>query len=248
MSFHYLPYEEQAYGAFDSERILERKPIGFSQDEGGMKPFSTLFYWAFAWSDSGGLIAEHPHQGFEICSFILRGEIEHFDNKANAWKKLNTGDAQIIRAGNGITHAERMGPGSAMFQIWFDPDLSHTLRQPPTYDDYRAADFPAFDRGSMHEVTIVGDDSPFEMKTPAVVKRYSMKPGPYNIPVDPTAAVAVYVLEGAGVLGGKQTKKGDFGVLVRENTIAGTMETAGELFAIQVPGEPPYPLYSDRYG
>ena len=38
--------------------------------------------------------------------FCLKGEINHYDTKQDKWIKLQRGDVQIIRAGNGISHAE----------------------------------------------------------------------------------------------------------------------------------------------
>ena len=134
--------DEQADGQFNGGAILEKKPIGFPQDGGKLRPYSNLFYWAYAWSEGGSTIGEHPHKGFEIMSFVLRGEIEHYDNQFRGWKKLMAGDAQIIRAGNGITHAERMHEGSAMFQIWFDPDLSKSINKSPSYNDFTSEKFP----------------------------------------------------------------------------------------------------------
>ena len=47
-------------------------------------------------------------------------------NKINGF--LKEGDVQIIRAGNGISHAEEIDDNSEIFQIWFDPNLSKTLK------------------------------------------------------------------------------------------------------------------------
>ena len=58
----------------------------------------------------------HPHQGFEICSFILKGNINHFDTKQNKWIPLSKGDVQIIRSGNGISHVEEIDKNSEIFQ------------------------------------------------------------------------------------------------------------------------------------
>ena len=44
--------EDQASGNFNYGEILENKPIGFPQDSGKLKPYSSLFYWAHAWTPS----------------------------------------------------------------------------------------------------------------------------------------------------------------------------------------------------
>ena len=116
---------EQANGQFNGGAILEKKPVGFPQDGGKLKSFSNLFYWAHAWSDEGSTIGLHPHQGFEIMTFIIEGEINHYDTKIDQWRNLKKGDVQIIRAGNGVSHAERLEPGAHIFQIWF-PSSCHT--------------------------------------------------------------------------------------------------------------------------
>ena len=51
---------------------------------------------------------------------MLKGNINHFDTKQNKWIPLK-GDVQIIRSGNGISHAEEIDDNSEIFQIWFDP-------------------------------------------------------------------------------------------------------------------------------
>ena len=55
---------------------------------------------------------------------------------------MKRGDAQIIRSGNGISHAEEIMDNSEMFQIWFDPDISKTISKPSTYNDYKSESFP----------------------------------------------------------------------------------------------------------
>jgi redox-sensitive bicupin YhaK (pirin superfamily) len=117
MKTQLIKAQNQARGAFDFGRIKENKPIGFPYEVGGLQSISNLFYWAHAWSDEGGLIEEHPHQGFEIMSYFIRGEQTHYDNKNNACKSLKAGGAQLIKSGNGITHTEKFMPNTAIFQI-----------------------------------------------------------------------------------------------------------------------------------
>ncbi|MBK9983337.1 MAG: pirin family protein [Saprospiraceae bacterium] len=132
---------QQARGAFNNGQILENKPIGFPQDHGFVRPYSSLFYWARAAGMVDSTIGLHPHQGFEIMSFVLEGNIRILIRKMNAWKPLQAGDVQIIRAGNGISHAEHIERGGVIFQIWVDPDLSKTLDKEASYDDYKEVDF-----------------------------------------------------------------------------------------------------------
>ena len=128
MSIQLIKREQQADGNFNNGEILEKKPIGFPQDGGITKPYSNLFYWAHAWTpDKKSTIGLHPHQGFEICSFILEGSINHFDTKQDKWISLKKGDVQIIRAGNGISHAEELNEKSEIFQIWFDPNIQLSI-------------------------------------------------------------------------------------------------------------------------
>ena len=113
MSISIYTKENQADGSFNYGEILEKKPIGFPQDGGKLKPYSNLFYWAHAWTPgTKSTIGLHPHQGFEICSFVLKGNINHFDTKQNKWIPLKEGDVQIIRSGNGISHAEEIDDNS----------------------------------------------------------------------------------------------------------------------------------------
>ena len=78
---------------------------------------------------------------WDVCTFVLKGNINHFDTKLNKWVKLNEGDVQIIRSGNGISHSEEILENSEIFQIWFDPDLSKSLKRSATYNDYKHSDF-----------------------------------------------------------------------------------------------------------
>ena len=143
MNYQIFRKRDQANGAFDGGKIMENKPIGFPQEGGLLRPYSNLFYWAHAWTPGEqSLIGEHPHQGFEIMSFVLKGSLKHYDSKLKDWKTLEEGDAQIIRAGNGITHAELVNDHSEFFQIWMDPNLEYTLSKEASYDDYKSSEFP----------------------------------------------------------------------------------------------------------
>jgi quercetin 2,3-dioxygenase len=242
---HY-PKDQQAKGSFNFGKILENKPIGFPQDGGALKPYSTLFYWAHAWSDSGGLIDEHPHKGFEIMSYVLKGEIEHYDNRMKGWKKLKAGDAQIIRAGNGIVHAEKLNEGSAIFQIWFDPDLSKSLSQPASYSDYPAEAFPVSESRGMKIKQIKGKGSPFEMSSKIdFIQEITLSAGTGVIDLEPRYFYSVYCIEGSLNLNGTQIEAHDFVQISGEDSLKTEVADSARLFVIKSPASPGFKTYFD---
>ena len=169
MPFHLFPVSAQAAGNFNNGAILENKPIGFPGEGGRLRPYSNLFYWAHAWTPAGeSTIGLHPHQGFEIMSFVLTGEIEHFDTKLQSWRKLKKGDMQIIRAGNGISHSEKILAESSIFQIWTDPNLRTTMHKPASYDDFPSDAFPVREENGIQIKTYLGEGSPLQMDTPGL--------------------------------------------------------------------------------
>lgn len=246
MAFRIHPQSEQAQGAFDNGRIQEFKPVGFPGEGSKQGPFSTVFYWAHAFSETGGLIDRHPHRGFEIVSFVLGGKIEHYDSKVQDWLGLEAGDAQIIRSGAGIEHAERLLPGSAMFQVWFDPNLQITLGEPATYTDYRLNEFPADETNGLQRTMVIGPGSPFKLRTSVTACHLRGSPGRFSLETGAENFVGVFVLEGAGELNGKAFKQGDF--LFFEAEVAGQLEAKEDLdlFAITAPLTVDYPLYHQR--
>lgn len=211
MNYQIFRKRDQANGAFDGGKILENKPIGFPHEGGLLKPYSNLFYWAHAWSDVGGLIDVHPHQGFEIMSFVLKGTIEHYDNQLNGWKQLHAGDAQIIRSGNGITHAEKFLPGSHIFQIWVDPDLSKTLSKAASYNDYKSDTFPVEQKDGYSEKIYRGENGPMEMDAVGLeFKEVTLEPGNYDFEVEGDLGHANYIIEGRMNLGDEELSTDDF--------------------------------------
>lgn len=248
MAIEIYTREEQADGQFNGGAILEKKPIGFPQDGGTLRPYSNLFYWAHAWSDEGSTIGEHPHQGFEIMSFVLTGKIEHYDSKLNGWKTLRAGDAQIIRAGNGITHAERLHAGSSIFQIWLDPDLSQTLSVPASYDDYPAHGFPVLDEGEYDLTVFTENKLPMDMVTEDLsIFKLTGKQGQFTLLLEMDMIYSVFVLKGSPDIGGQTIIEGDFFMVSGEEKLDLASALGAELFMIKSPASIPYKTYGERY-
>ncbi len=243
-----IPKAQQGRGEFNGGEIVENKPIGFPQDHSSIRPYSNLFYWAHARAVTDSTIGLHPHQGFEICSFVLRGEIRHYDTKLREWRPLSAGDVQIIRAGNGISHSEWMGKGGEIFQIWFDPNLANTLSKPASYDDYRATEFPEKTVGETQVKTLVGPGSPFQMDTPGVeVFRLEIGTEAFRLKTEPGKIYSIYLLEGEARFNGELAKQYDFVQATMEELVLESADGAS-IFVIASPVEPGYRTYGQLRG
>jgi len=236
--------EQQAYGAFNNGEIVENKPIGFPQDGGGVKPFSNLFYWANAIALKDSTIGLHPHQGFEIISFILEGTIRHYDTQMDAWKDLHKGDVQIIRAGSGISHAEHMMEGSRMFQIWVDPDLSKTMSKEASYSDYKSNEFEIKKEDGYTVKRLIGADSHFVLDAANLSIQEVEISSSYKVTIDAEEIIAYYLLDGRLTLDDNQINVDDL-VLI-EDAGQYNFSGAGKLFEVRCHVSPGYLTYAQR--
>jgi redox-sensitive bicupin YhaK (pirin superfamily) len=244
-----IPVSQQATGAFNGGQIIENKPIGFPQDGGFVRPYSSLFYWARAEALVDSTIGLHPHQGFEIMSFVLEGKIKHFDTKANDWMPLEAGDVQIIRAGNGISHAEHLEKGGVIFQIWVDPDLSKTLQQDASYSDYRAKEFRQEESNGTTITHYAGDQGIMKLDTPGIqIRRIQISQPPYAIAGNKSLIHSLYVIGGSGMINDKTIEKDDYVIVEDGKDLEITGHEDGlDIFIFTVPAQPGYVTYANRF-
>lgn len=241
-----LRKEDQADGQFNGGAIMEKRPVVYASEK--TFPYSNLFYWAHAWSDKGSTIGLHPHQGFEILSFILRGQIEHYDTKNKTWNPLKAGDVQIIRAGNGISHAEKLHADSAIFQIWFDPNLRKTLSVPATYDDYFADSFPVETKNGIATKVFIGESGPIKMETEGVeVKEFQMKKGEQKWVLSPDKIYSLFLTNGSIALDGSILNKGDFAKVQEAGQLLMQAKEDSTLFSVGTPLRPSYETYIETH-
>lgn len=235
--------ENQASGAFNGGEIVENKPIGFNREGGVLKPYSTLFYWANARAHVDSTIGLHPHQGFEIMSFVLKGEIRHYDTALDRWQGLSQGDAQIIRAGNGISHSEWMGKDSRMFQIWLDPDLSKTMSQPASYDDFKSAEIPTSQQQGRQVKHYAGDKGIMRLDSPGVaIERWTIS-SKFDHDLLKGQTLSAYVLAGDLSINGQPLAEDAY--LVAQDVESLQFEGQGDLFVITSPTTVPYDTYAE---
>ena len=247
MKLEIYTIEDQARGHFNNGEILENKPIGFPGDGGKLKPYSNIFYWAHAWTGSKkSTIGLHPHQGFEICSFVLKGKINHFDTKQNSWIPLLEGDVQIIRSGNGISHSEELMENSEIFQIWFDQNLRVSLNKLASYDDYKSQDFQILDSKWKKTKIIKNENSRLKMDSEGIeIFQYSYldnKNDEISLKLDKIHSF--FIIDGEISINGKIISKGFFFTVRDQNLLKLKILSNSEIFRISSPKNVSYKTYS----
>ena len=236
---------DQASGSFNQGEILEIKPIGFPQDGGKLKPYSNIFYWAHAWThDKKSTIGLHPHRGFEICSFVLKGKINHFDTVQNKWIPLEQGDVQVIRSGSGISHSEEICDNSEIFQIWFDPDLSKTLTKEASYSDYKSNEFVINSKKNKVVKNIIGNESPVQIDSEAIsVNEYYFENGEHLIDINQAYIHSIFIVEGTISFDATTYSVGTFFKVQNEKHFKINVIEKAKVFEIISPITPSYETY-----
>ncbi len=95
-----------------------------------------------------GAYAVHPHRGMETVTFVIDGEVDHFDSAGHRGV-IGTGDAQWMTAGRGVLHEESAAAGTLAhtLQLWINLPAAQKMAE-PRYQDLRAESMPVWrDRG-----------------------------------------------------------------------------------------------------
>lgn len=140
----------------------------------------------------------HPHAGIEVISYLLDGSVEHRDS-VGFRDRLGPGDAQWIRAGRGVLHAEQPAGGRHGLQLWTSLPPSMKLAE-PDYASFRAADIPEIHApGAVVRVVAGKVDAttgPMANATPTVFAHVRLDAGA-RVELDVDAEeLGAYVLEG----------------------------------------------------
>ncbi|VTU36097.1 pirin family protein [Variovorax sp. PBL-E5] len=142
----------------------------------------------------------HPHAGIEVLSYLLEGGVEHRDSLGHV-DHLGSGDAQHIRAGRGMLHAEQPAGGRHGLQLWtsLPPDQKLVA---PAYASFRAADIPEIvQEGARVRVVcgqVEGVRGPMKLATPTTLAHVHLDPSAtVSLSVDATQELGLYVLDGS---------------------------------------------------
>ncbi len=249
MSIHIVRKAHQGSGQFNGGEILENKPISFPREGGELKPYSNVFYWSHAWSENGSTIGLHPHQGFEIMSFVTKGSIEHYDTAHKEWRRLDKGAAQIIRSGSGISHSEKINAGGHMFQVWFDPNLNESIQRPASYDDYPDEVFPIEEENGIRTKVYRGAGSPLQMESSGVeiVEKF-MGVGEFSLSLNAEKMHSIYLVNGQAEIDGEALVQDDFMIVKDQAQLELKVTEDAQFFIISSLEKLTYRTYAETYG
>lgn len=144
-------------------------------------PFVFLDYVAPAVKEtiSTNGMGAHPHRGIATLTYILQGEVEHFDSAGNGGK-IYSGGAQWMKAGKGIVHDENFNYDSQTnskyiqgFQFWINLPAKNKGEE-PAHIAIQASEVPKKtlpDNGGWIKV-IVGNYEGLSSKIPNYSKQF----------------------------------------------------------------------------
>ncbi len=167
---------------------------------------------------SGPAFPKHPHRGFEILTYLLRGTASNTGTVGDG-TVVKAGGIQKITTGRGIWHgegggAEDAGPVQGL-QLWINLARAEKSIN-PDYQVLQPEEVPVKKVGGATVRTLVGEGSPIRLRTPTLYLDVTVPQGPgFTAEVPSEHHGFVFVLEGAGRFGSKGTlgKKGQLLVL-----------------------------------
>lgn len=248
----------QGKGEFDGGKIHEQKPIGFSGEGSVIKRVGPLFYWAWGISSMDAVIGLHPHEGFEILTYVVEGQSSHKDTMGTD-SAVGAGGVQIMQTGSGVSHQEKLSPDTEFFQIWFEPYLAEAMLRKPTYRQYEHKDFPQESHTTDYKVkTVIGSGAPIELVADAEMWDVEVSGGAgYEHTVPAGYTLTALAIRGDGAWGEAGAAKQpipfhhkDFivGYADSDTTVEITNPNEGmlRLILIKVPTTVSYPLQPKR--
>ncbi len=241
-----IPYKSQALSKLQNGNLEENKPIGFTADMKAVRPYSNIFYWANTWTDMGAELSKHPHQGFEIFTYVLSGNWEHFDEKKNTWISLSPGDVHIIKAGSGIAHSEKFHPDTQIFQIWFDPNLKKSLARPSSCQMISSDKFYSEEIPNLTSKIICDEewDAPLKLESEKItIKDNKITPGLKKYRLDPQMYYSWYLLKGELEISNQIIRRNDFFIVKGERAFDFHVSRHARLFVVSSPIKPSYNTY-----
>jgi len=162
---------------------------------------------------------EHPHRGFDNLWYVLAGSAStgHTTGPGGAIERarLRAGSLLKIRTGRGVRHAEAIGQDEVlegktgeMRSVLFWVNLARKDKGvEPTAQVLDPHDIPEHRDGDAIVRTLVGEDSPVQLGTPALILDVELpNGGSFSRPIPSDFNAFVYLLEGEATFGANKRR------------------------------------------
>ncbi|MBB6448718.1 hypothetical protein HNR44_000667 [Geomicrobium halophilum] len=154
-----------------------------------------------------GAFDKHPHRGIETVTYVIDGQIEHYDSHSGDSGVLGPGDVQWMTAGSGVIHNEVPSEGvtAHSLQLWVNLPRAKKMIT-PRYQNLKGEDMPTQElEGATIRVfsgTSNGVTSPTLNHVPVTMVEMLIDPGATVSQALPGSYNGfMYILEGNGVFG-----------------------------------------------
>lgn len=211
-------------------------------------------------------IGAHPHRGIATLTYILQGEVEHFDSAGNE-AIIHSGGAQWMKAGNGIIHDENLNYDSQTdskfiqgFQFWINLPAKNKAEK-PAHIAIQANEVPqkVLPNNDGWIKVIVGSYQELSSKIPNYSKQFlyhiQLKAGAqFSVAMESDTEVAAFLPIQNVMLNGTEFQAGEFiefdkaaGEIEIKNTSLTTIDVllfGGEEYTEPVVAEGPFVMNS----
>jgi len=220
--------------------IIKRKAVETHEGEGVIvkrlmptpqfRNYDPFVLWDDFTIKPGNGFPDHPHRGFEAITYLFNGSIRHEDNLGNA-STVHGGGAQRFTAGRGIVHSEMPNEKNPTrgIQLWIN--LPQRLKKiKPAYQQVNNDEFPIKDIEGGILKTIVGQDSPLEIKTPMSYMELQLNADAnYSEVIADGMRGLVYMVDGEAEINGETYKPADTAFFEKEAGIKITAQQKSRL-------------------
>jgi redox-sensitive bicupin YhaK (pirin superfamily) len=170
-------------------------------------------------NNAGLPFGPHPHRGFETVTFVLEGELAHYDSGGHE-SVIGAGGVQWMTAGAGLVHAEvsppefkRDGGPLEILQLWVN--LPGRLKMtPPRYSGLQREQRPVVPLpGAAGELALVSGafgegEGPVRSLTGVFMSVVRMRPGGRaELPAPQGRSVFLYAARGSAAVAGTPVER-----------------------------------------
>lgn len=165
-------------------------------------------------NNNGLPFGPHPHRGFETVTFVLEGELAHYDSGGHE-SVIGAGGVQWMTAGAGLVHAEvsppefkRDGGPLEILQLWVN--LPARLKMtPPRYSGLQREQIPLVPLpGGAGELALISGafgetEGPIHSLTGVAMSTVHLAPGARaELPAPRERSVFLYLARGSATVAG----------------------------------------------